>query len=131
MRNKRRQVSHIPRTLDALARLGYELHEKVERYTAVPGRPFGFKNDLFGIADIFAVNVDRHEFLLVQVCGESTLAEHRRKLGESQELRLWLAAGGAFQVWAWRKPKHRWVAKIQAAVLSGDRIEWENQEDVP
>lgn len=70
--------------------------------------------DLFGSIDVVAVREGR-PILAVQVCLQNDYHKNRDKSLDNDTLKLWVTAGGVFEVWAWSKRKvkrggkaHRW-----------------------
>ena len=78
--------------------------------------------DLFGCIDIVAVRVG--ETLGVQATTGANGAARVAKAQESADLRIWLAAGNRFEVWAWWKPAHErsYEPRIVALRLGDDGI---------
>jgi hypothetical protein len=81
----------------------------VERFNQYAG-PHGRRSDMFGFADIVALDLERHAIVAIQCCGQSKFAVHRRTILEdcNEAVGNWLACGGVIELWAWRKVKlHR------------------------
>jgi len=104
------RASHMQRTLAALRAAGY-LSDKAEQWIQyAPQDPRqkirpGERKDLFGWIDVIALAPGK--ILAVQVCAGSSVAAHIRKIeGERGDaFRAWIGAGGAAEVWGWRKIK--------------------------
>jgi hypothetical protein len=88
-------MSPAARTLQALRASGY-VAGVVERYI------FQTKTrvDLFGCVDIIAARRGQ-PILAVQATTLDHIANRLAKARGSRELAVWLAAGGAFEVWGW------------------------------
>jgi hypothetical protein len=95
------------RTLALLRRSGYTA-AVVECW--IPGA--NVRRDLFGFADVLAVAVHREpRFLLVQCTTSGHVAGRLAKAKGRSELRTWLSAGGAFEVWGWAKRGRTWTVR--------------------
>jgi hypothetical protein len=99
----------MQRTLAALREAGY-LADKAEQWIQYAPqdsrrkiRP-GERKDLFGWIDV--IGLAPGKILAVQVCG-SDVAAHIRKIEVERggAFRAWIGAGGAAEVWGWRKVK--------------------------
>jgi hypothetical protein len=62
--------------------------------------------DLFG-GDVIALYPD--SILLIQVTDMDHRSAHVKKSKASSEVCNWIMAGGAFEIWAWRKLKAGWA----------------------
>jgi hypothetical protein len=100
-------TSPTARTLTRLRRLGFTA-DVVERFIA----PANIKRDVFGIGDVLAVHPRDKVFLLVQATTAGHVAHRAAKVKARPELRDWLATGGKFQVWGWRKISKRWRVRV-------------------
>ena len=69
--------------------------------------------DLFGFADVLAVRQGA-PVLAVQATSSSNHSARVRKARALPQLRTWLGAGCAFEVWGWAKRKGRWCCRRQA-----------------
>ena len=95
-------------TLQLLRRHGY-LAAVCEHWN-----PFArVRCDLFGFADVLAVRAGA-PVLAVQATSASNHAARVRKARDLPAMRVWLAAGCAFEVWSWAKRKGRWAVRCQA-----------------
>src|SRR5262245_41387051 len=73
------------------------------------------RRDLFGFADIVALRewplcegvIGATQIVAIQCCAMSGRARHLKKIQAEPLHKLWLAAGGLIEVWAWRKTKVR------------------------
>ena len=96
------------RTLQLLRRHGY-LAAVCEHWN-----PFArVRCDLFGFADVLAVRAGA-PVLAVQATSVSNHSARVRKARALPQLRTWLGAGCAFEVWGWAKRKGRWCCRRQA-----------------
>lgn len=79
--------------------------------------------DLFGCLDVVAIG---NGILGVQATSGSNLAARRTKSAAEPKLLTWLASGGRFQLWGWRKLKksNRWEVRRVEGVRAGEGIEW-------
>ena len=101
--------SPTQRSLVALRNLGY-VAAVVERFIRFSG-PHGTRHDLFGLADVEAINAT--ETLYVQCCPASTLAKHCQKHLQEPRLRVLLACPTRhFEVWSWGKRGARGKRKL-------------------
>lgn len=91
------------RTLATLRRGGY-LAVPVERWLPAVCR----KVDLLGVADVLAVHARDRCFLLVQATSAAHVSDRLKRCRQRPELAVWLAAGGAFEVWGWKKIGNHW-----------------------
>ena len=93
------------RSLKYLRDSGYTA-EVVERFNAFTKR----RHDLFGIADIFAINDDG--VLLVQTTSGSNVAARVKKIADSEHADAIRKAGIRIHVHGWRKSsRNRWVLR--------------------
>lgn len=77
------------------------------------------RQDLFGFADLIAVDKVGKRFLLVQTTSSANFASRWRKVNESEHAADWLEAGGNIAVHGWRKKSNgRWECREE--VLGGD-----------
>jgi hypothetical protein len=106
------------RTLDLLRRSGYQA-AVVEKWLPHAG----VRSDLWRFGDVLAVS-DRREprFLIVQCTTLAHTADRLRKARECPELRTWLRAGGAFEVWGWYRKGKGWEVR-RVAVQGSDLAE--------
>ena len=100
--------SPTARTLQLLRREGYlaAVAEKWNPHSRT-------RADLFGFADVLAVRAGA-PVLAVQATSASNHAARVRKARDLPAMRVWLAAGCAFEVWSWAKRKGRWAVRRQA-----------------
>lgn len=94
--------SPTQRTLQLLRREGYlaAVAEKWNPHSRT-------RSDLFGFADVLAVRAGA-PVLAVQATSASNHSARVRKAQALPQLRTWLSAGCAFEVWSWAKRKGRW-----------------------
>jgi hypothetical protein len=97
------------RTLALLRRRGW-IAAPVERWLAGPG----VRQDVWGFGDVLAAHPRERAILLVQATTAGHLAARLAKAQARPELAAWLAAGGAVQVWGWRRCGQRWRVKVVA-----------------
>jgi hypothetical protein len=92
-------------------REGYVYH-RVETQNAWGG----MTSDLWGFGDYLAAHAERQEVLLVQVTTAAHAANRIAKAQKAPELAVWIAAGGRFQVHAWKQPGGpgtRWEMQVR------------------
>jgi hypothetical protein len=94
------------RSLALLRRAGF-LADVVERW--IPRA--NVRRDLFGIGDVLAVHPRRREILLLQVTSGAHVGDRLAKVRERPALKVWLLAGGQFEVWGWLRRGDRWRVK--------------------
>lgn len=97
-------VSLSVKSKDYLVKNGYTV-EKTEHYNYFTKR----RTDLLGIADLIAL--DGKDILLVQVTSRGNILARSKKAKNEVKLRLWMAAGGKFEIHGWDKYKSRWRLK--------------------
>lgn len=68
------------------------------------------RQDLFGVIDIVALAPDH--ILAIQACAGASHSARREKALAEPRLRLWLAAGGRFEVWSFAKRGARGAPKL-------------------
>lgn len=114
-------MSPTQRTMAALRASGM-LCEVVERWNHITRT----RKDLFGFVDIVAVDPGAGRIVAVQATA-AAVAARRRKIIEdcTAAARTWLLAGGAIEVWGWRKLKvkrggkaTRWAPRREAVTLA-------------
>ena len=134
-----KQISHIPRTLRR-CRKDLRWHAgKVEQWVGFKGNKGGrtgglggVRVDLFNGIDIIALD-GQPGSLGIQVCGETGISPHKKKLrelvsqwegytsegllqDEEHPLLEWLRAGNRLEIWSWRqrpkKPGGRWECRV-------------------
>jgi hypothetical protein len=95
-------------SLSLLRRSGYRA-AVVEKWLPHAKR----RSDLWGFGDLLAVS-DRREprFVIVQTTTRDHVAARLAKARQCPELRVWLRAGGAFQVHGWAKRGISWQVKV-------------------
>ena len=97
-------ASPTQRTLKLYRELGFTC-QVVERWCSYSRR----RIDLFHCIDIVAIHPDLG-IIGVQACAGASHAARRAKAEGVDALRVWLAAGGRFEVCSWRKnAAGRWV----------------------
>lgn len=104
-------TSPTARTLAMLRRSGYAA-DVVERWipmaqAAGDDRP-GIKRDFLGFADVLGVRRGVTGVLAVQATTKAHIPDRLRRVKSRAELRTWLAAGNAFEVWGWHRLAGRW-----------------------
>jgi len=114
------------RTLKYLRDEGWEVG-MVERWIKNPKHPAGgFRQDLFGFADILAFKPGFHNVMLVQSCGEDFLA-HKRKVLAADLSFEWTRCHRIMLI-GWRKVKKKRGGK---QMVWRPRIEvWGGNSDV-
>lgn len=85
-------------------------------------KPCGIRQDLWGIADVIAIEPGKQGSLLVQTCaGHGAVAKHLTKVLASDALVPWLEAGNRFVIWSWAKrmveKRERWTCVEHAVTL--------------
>jgi len=97
-------LSYMQRTLKAQRAQGRKC-EVVERRIPIYGQAFSKSQDLFNIIDIIALDPELG-IVGVQACGND-FAPHVKKITieHAQDTIDWLEAGGALELWGWRKVK--------------------------
>jgi hypothetical protein len=100
--------SPTARTLQLLRREGYlaAVAEKWNPHSRT-------RSDLFGFADVLGIKAGA-PVLAVQATSAGNHAARVRKTQALPQLRTWLEAGCAFEVWSWRKSGRRWCCRRQA-----------------
>jgi hypothetical protein len=124
----KRGLSSVQRTMRECRNQG-RFVEKVEQWISYggaktppkPGMPAGTRRDAFGFIDILAI--DPHAIVAIQACTQSS-KKHFDKIIQSEYAKAWVEAGGAVELWCWRKVKLvrggkavRWSAKITYITL--------------
>jgi hypothetical protein len=101
--------------LDLLRNEGY-LAAVVEKFNHFAGPPdkrckacgknrVGIRQDLFGFADIIAVNAQTGKTLAVQTTAAASLSDRRRKVLDSGEAMICMAAGWKLELHGWAQRK--------------------------
>jgi hypothetical protein len=95
--------------------------EKVEQRLPVPGK--FITRDLFGFADIVAIQPGRVGVLAVQATSSSNLSARDKKVRAEQKARLWLEAGNRIQIhgWALRGPRGKrkvWTLNVREIAIA-------------
>jgi hypothetical protein len=93
-----------PKSKKLLEERGY-IVERVEYWNHFVNR----RIDFLGVADLVALN--GQEILLVQVTSSANASSHRKKILQSEKLKLWLKAGGKMAMHLWKKKNNRWQVK--------------------
>jgi hypothetical protein len=99
-------VSPTARTLVHLRKCGY-VCDVVERFIAHAG----IRRDFLGFVDIIAVSRRELGVLAVQATSLSHVSARLAKARSRPELKVWLKAGAAFEVWGWSQRAGRWEVK--------------------
>lgn len=102
-------------------------HQVVEKF--MRAGPKQWRVDLFGVIDIVAMMpIDGVPRIVGIQATASDWQARKQKAEEEPRLRDWLAAGGVFEVWGWRKIKNRWRPWIDRAEMTEGVIEWKEIE---
>jgi hypothetical protein len=97
--------SYTAKTLKKLRGDGY-------RADVVERKIHGYiKNDYLGIIDIIGIKPGK--IIGIQSTSYNAATKHRKIIRASENLKLWKDAGARFELWLWRKPKHRWEVIIE------------------
>jgi len=88
----------------------------VERFIAAVQR----KRDFLGFADILGCKPGVPGVLAVQATSLPHVGDRLKRCKARGELRTWLAAGNAFEVWGWTFRAGRWTCKRVA--VTGDDL---------
>ena len=117
-------------TLKRLRRDGW-LAEVTERWNPYGGarvmrdgvlKPVGNRVDLYGCIDVLAVRSFVHGpdagILGVQCTSRANQSARLKKAMALPALHTFLAGGGRFQVWGWKKIGRRWEVTIRAVAMS-------------
>lgn len=129
-KGKRRKSSTSPtqRTNAALKKSG-ATYQVVERFNSHAGK-HGVRVDLFGVIDIIAlIEADGYDRIFGIQCTAGSGSSRMRKAEQEPRLKRWLASGGVFEVWGWRKLKAGWRVKRRRAEMTGGEIEWHEVEN--
>lgn len=119
------------RTLAACRRLGRTC-QVVERWNPYggarkpDGTAVGNRVDLFGVIDIIAI--DTAIIGIQATSGTNVRARVVKSLAEPR-LREWLAAGGKFEVWGWRKLKNRWKPRVVDVFVIGGGVTYKERKE--
>jgi hypothetical protein len=106
-------------TLQSLRGSGFVV-DVCERWVPIPGK--NIRRDLFGVADIIAVDRREGGFLLVQCTSVAHVGDRLAKAKSKPGLAAWLKAGGRFEVWGWVRRGKTWQVK-RVAVQAGELTE--------
>lgn len=87
----------MERTLSRLRELGHP-HDVTER------RVGPVRKDLFGLFDVVYLN---GRIVGVQVTDSGHRAAHQKSMRENPLLERWVACGGTYELWVWRKVKEK------------------------
>ena len=122
-------MSPTARSLQELRKQGY-VAEVVERRLPIPGK--FVTQDFLGGIDILAIS--ERVILGVQATTDSNMSSHITKAANEPRLRVWLKAGGQFQIWAWGKHGKRgkrkiWTLSKRGMYLCGENIGWMTPDD--
>ena len=70
------------------------------------------RQDLFGFADLIAIDRDKGEIILVQVTSQGNHSTRRNKIQAAVEAKEWILAGGLILLLSFKKDKsNRWQSK--------------------
>jgi hypothetical protein len=78
------------------------------------------RQDLFGFADVIAVDPDQGQFLLFQTTSYSGFSSRRKKILSSGDAKTWLQAGGRIFVHGWQQKNGkgtRWSVREEEVTL--------------
>jgi hypothetical protein len=84
------------------------------------------RKDLFGCIDIIAVHRCEPGVLAMQATSLPNLGARLAKARSKAELKVWLRAGGRFEVWGWSQRAGRWHVQrvaVQAEALVGVAVQ--------
>lgn len=117
---KKSSTSPTQRTLKKLRDDGYivQVVERWNQYARV-------RVDLFGGIDLIAIRDG--QILGIQATSNDNAAARVTKLLAEPKMEAWLRAGGALEVWGWRKLKAgtkrlTWQASVRRLLLLGGEI---------
>lgn len=129
---KKSKIKSSTRSLAKLRKEGY-LAQSVEKWIPQVKRTV----DLFNLIDVIAVRSEPEPTILgVQACiGRGDVAKHIKKALEEPKLKLWLAAGGQFEIWSWAKRGPRgkvkhWTVKKTLLFLDDQKLVQVYQEEI-
>ena len=112
-------LSPVQRTLRILRQRGF-LVDIVERFSPYAGK-YGKRIDTFHFIDLLCIA--ENKIIAIQSCG-SDFRKHDKKIIENEYAVEWLKAGGAIELWGWRKVvKHRglkqkvWSPRVKVYLL--------------
>lgn len=115
-KKRKKMVSPTSRTLVVAGKRGYVIGV-VERFVGFP--PPGHRVDLFGVIDLVGVRPteDKRGLQIVGVQATSdnggNHASRRAKILAEPRAKLWCDAGGALELWSWKKRGARWEPRIE------------------
>jgi hypothetical protein len=130
-----KKTSPTERTLRLLRKQGWTA-QIVERWNPYGGArvwrdgkltPVGNRVDLFGVIDVLAVRSFVHGpasgVLGVQCTTRDNQAARLGKALATPALRVWLAAGGRFEIWGWAKvgaagTRKLWAVSVRVVTLA-------------
>lgn len=99
------KTSPTQRTIAELKKLGYTV-AIVERWN-----PYArIRQDLFGFIDILGIKPG--EILAIQATDHTSHSKRRIKSLAHKNFPIWIAAGGKFEIWSFRKAGPRGKRKI-------------------
>lgn len=82
------------------------------------------RQDLFGFADLLAVDAVGKQFVLVQTTSAANFSSRMKKVRESEDAATWLSAGGKIAVHGWQKKKNgRWECREEMLGGESDGLE--------
>ncbi len=133
---RKKPVKYTYKTLEKLRKDGWE-PDVVERWIGNPAIPLSrVRRDLWGLIDVLAINAkefgqtdiesaDSWPILGIQSTSIGALQPHIEKAMKEPRLRLVLASGIVFQIWAWGLRKVgvkavRWKVKKINFTQAGD-----------
>lgn len=94
------RISPTQRTLKHLRDMGL-IAQITERWNVFARR----RQDLFGFVDVLALDTRNATILGIQTTSGVNVAHRIKKILASKNLRPFVLAGGAVEVWGWRKTK--------------------------
>ena len=113
--------SPTTRTLALVRKQGF-MAEVVEKWNA----HIKIRQDLFGFADVIAVDPNLGQSLLFQTTSYSGFSARRKKILESDKAKTWLDAGGRIFVHGWQQKGGkgtRWSVREEEVTLEDFNVE--------
>lgn len=113
MPKKTKGVSPTKNSLKLLRKLGYmvAVTEHWNQFARI-------RQDLFGFADLLAVDVDNKRTIAVQTTSAANFSARRKKITENENAAAWLAAGNSIVIHGWKKNKsNRWECREETLTI--------------